>query len=90
MPASRMLADYSARPAGARRATDYLLKLSVISARTAEALHYLRRLRNQAAHQNEFAIEAAQALEYAQLAKRMIEALEERPAEIPGFPTPGY
>ncbi len=81
--------DYSARIPDARRAIDYLRELGVITPGTAEALHYLRRLRNEAAHHKQFTIDAEQALEYARLAKRMIEALEDRPPAIPGLTPAG-
>ena len=56
----------------------------VITAAMAETINYLRRLRNEAAHQKTFVIESEQALEYARLARKVVDALNEEPAVIPG------
>jgi hypothetical protein len=45
--------------------------------------------RNQAAHHKGFSIDADQALEYARLTKRVLDALNEEPARIPGVQVPG-
>jgi len=61
----------------------------VITHATAETINYLRHLRNQAAHHKGFSIDAEQALEYARLTKRVLDALNEEPARIPGVQVPG-
>lgn len=61
----------------------------VITPATAETIDYLRHLRNQAAHHKGFAIDTGQALEYARLARKVIDALNDGPATIPGVAVPG-
>jgi uncharacterized protein YutE (UPF0331/DUF86 family) len=60
----------------------------VITPATTQTLRYLRDLRNQVAHRSGV-IDAEQALEYARLAKRVVDALNEEPGTIPGVHVPG-
>jgi hypothetical protein len=69
MPSYRLIDDLDAR--------------HVITKATAQTLRYLRQLRNQVAH-HKGVIDTAQALEYARLAKKVVDALNEEPGEIPG------
>lgn len=73
----------SLRTAPAHRVIADLEERRLITPATTQTLRYLRDLRNQVAHRRGV-IDTDQALEYARLAKKVVDALNEEPGEIPG------
>lgn len=78
----------TSRPLPTYRLISDLQERGAITTATAKTLSYLRDLRNQVAHRRGV-IDSEQALEYARLAKKVIEALNDAPATIPGVQVPG-
>ena len=76
------------RPTPTYRLINDLQERGAISTATAKTLSYLRDLRNQVAHRRGV-IDSEQALEYARLAKKVMDALNDAPATIPGVHVPG-
>jgi hypothetical protein len=72
VPSYRLIEDLEAR--------------RVITPATAQTLSYLRQLRNQVAH-HKGSIDTDQALEYARLAKKVLDALDDAPTPIRGIPS---
>jgi Domain of unknown function (DUF4145) len=72
VPAFRLIEDLEAR--------------RVITPATAQTLSYLRQLRNQVAH-HKGSIDTDQALEYARLANKVVDALDDAPTPIRGLPS---
>jgi hypothetical protein len=76
------------RPMPTHRIISDLRQRGSITTATAQTLSYLRDLRNQVAHRRGV-IDSEQALEYARLAKKVVDALNDAPATIPGVRVPG-
>ena len=61
-----------------RTQLEHLARVAVIPEETVGLIGHLRRLRNEAAHAADFAPTVAQAIEYAELAERLVRLIELR------------